>query len=99
MMIEMFLPYVVGLFGGLGLGLLYFGGLWLTVGKIPTSRHPSRLLLVSTVLRFGTTLLVLFLVGKEYPLIFLSMLPGFFGGRYFMIHRVGGINRRRIHAS
>jgi len=98
-MIETALPYVLGFLGGMGLGILYFGGLWLTVRKIPTSPHPQKLLLLSTALRLGTTLFVLFLVGKGYPLIFLSMLPGFFGGRYFMIRRVREIDRRRIHAA
>ena len=98
-MIETFLPYVFGFLGGLGLGLLYFGGLWLTVRKIPTSRNPQKLLLLSTVLRLGTTLFVFFLVGKGYPFIFLSMLPGFFGGRCFMLRRVGEIDRRQVHAA
>jgi len=42
--------------GGTGLGVLYFGGLWLTVTALPTSRHPAVLFLGSFVLRMAATL-------------------------------------------
>jgi F1F0 ATPase subunit 2 len=38
---------VLAFAAGLGLGLFYFGGLWLTVRQLLTSRHPVPLLLVS----------------------------------------------------
>ncbi|TKB27462.1 ATP synthase subunit I [Desulfopila sp. IMCC35006] len=98
-MIETFPQYAFGFFGGLILGGLYFGGLWLTVRKIPTSRAPHKLLLVSTALRLGTTLLILYIVGREYPSVFLGMLPGFFGSRYFVLRRVGVTDGRRMHAA
>ena len=41
------LPLVLAFAAGLGLGLFYFGGLWLTVRQLPTSRYPVPLLLVS----------------------------------------------------
>lgn len=99
MIIETPLLYVFGLLGGLGLGIFYFGGLWFTVRKTPTSRNPHKLVLLSAVLRLGTTFLIFCLVGKDYPVIFLSMLPGFFAGRYFIIRRVEEIGRRNIHAA
>lgn len=40
-------PIVVALFAGFGLGLLFFGGLWLTVRALPRSRYPAALMLGS----------------------------------------------------
>ena len=46
------LPALAGLFlVGLGLGLFYFGGLWLTLQQITRSRQPAMLLLSSFVAR------------------------------------------------
>lgn len=41
------LPLLLAFAAGQGLGLFYFGGLWLTVRQLPTSRYPVPLLLVS----------------------------------------------------
>lgn len=38
---------VLLLLAGLGLGLLFYGGLWLTVRALPNSRHPTALFLAS----------------------------------------------------
>ena len=41
--------------GGLALGLFFFGGLWWTVRRGVTSRHPALLFTGSLVLRLGVT--------------------------------------------
>jgi len=38
---------------GLGLGMLFFGGLWITVRALPKSRHPAVLVLASFWIRTG----------------------------------------------
>jgi F1F0 ATPase subunit 2 len=38
---------VLLLLTGLGLGFLFYGGLWLTVRALPKSRHPTALFLAS----------------------------------------------------
>jgi F1F0 ATPase subunit 2 len=48
---------VLALLAGMGLGLFYFGGLWLTVQRLPTIRHPALLMLGSFCMR---TLVALF---------------------------------------
>jgi F1F0 ATPase subunit 2 len=40
---------------GLGIGLWYFGGLWVTVHRLPTTRHPALLLLGSFMVRMITS--------------------------------------------
>jgi len=39
--------FVLLLLAGFGLGVLFFGGLWLTVRSLPTARHPAGLALAS----------------------------------------------------
>lgn len=47
---------ILAFLGGIALGALYFGGLWLTVQRLRVVRRPGTLLLVSFVVR---TVLVL----------------------------------------
>lgn len=99
MILETVLSNVLGLLGGVVLGVFCFGGLLITVRTIPACRQPQLLLLLSTVLRLGTTFFILYLVGKGYPLIFLVMLPGFFGCRHVMIRRAAHSDRRTSNAA
>ena len=48
-------PILVALLAGFGLGVLFFGGLWLTVRALPKSRYPAALMLGSL---WGRTALV-----------------------------------------
>lgn len=93
MIAESVWPYILGFLSGIGLGIFYFGGLWLTVKKIPVSRTPKRLLLCSAAVRIIPTLLALFVAVKVNPGVFLIMLPGFFSVRYFMVRRVSNLSR------
>ncbi|MBU0959982.1 MAG: ATP synthase subunit I [Proteobacteria bacterium] len=99
MTVEASWPYLLGFLGGAGLGFFYFGGLWLTVKKIPASSNPKRLLLWSAALRLVPTLLALFIVVRVNPGVFLIMLPGFFGVRSFLIRRVSNLRRGQAHAT
>jgi F1F0 ATPase subunit 2 len=99
MMLEATWPYLVGCVGGVGLGFFYFGGLWLTVKKIPASTSPERLLLWSAVGRLAPTLVVLFLALRVDPGIFVIMLLGFFAVRHFMTRRVATTGREQIDAA
>jgi F1F0 ATPase subunit 2 len=48
-----FSPLVIGLAAGLGIGGLYFGGLWLTVCRMQRARRPRLLLLGSVAVRLA----------------------------------------------
>jgi F1F0 ATPase subunit 2 len=41
---------------GILLGIFFYGGLWMTVRRLPTTRHPALLTLGSLLLRMGVTL-------------------------------------------
>jgi len=60
-MTELFLLALAAL-AGIGLGLFYFGSLWLTVKKIPKSLNPALLTFGSFFGRFGITLVSFYLV-------------------------------------
>jgi len=56
------LPYAVALVAGMGLGIFYFGGLWLTVQRLATARRPGLLSVSSFFVRLGVVLLGFYLV-------------------------------------
>jgi len=55
-MIE-WLGLVGSLMVGLGLGVVFFGGLWLTLGRLPSARQPALLMLGSLLGRMALVLL------------------------------------------
>ena len=75
---------------GLGLGLLYFGGLWLTIKNMNQSRSPIVLTLGSFILRTGAVFLVLIYVARQgiWENI-LILLAGFIVSRIFLSRMIG----------
>ena len=75
---------------GLGLGLLYFGGLWLTIKNMNQVRSPIVLTLGSFILRTAAVFLVLIYVARQgdWFNIFI-LLVGFIIGRIFLSRRIG----------
>jgi F1F0 ATPase subunit 2 len=73
---------------GAVIGSLYFGGLWLTVRRLPTLRRPAAFVLASFVLRTGLAALgfVLLLAGE--PLRLAVALSGFLLARVLLVRRV-----------
>lgn len=47
---------------GSGLGLFYFGGLWLTLQQLPLTKHPYRLIFCSFLFRLGISIFGLYLI-------------------------------------
>ncbi|GAI07643.1 unnamed protein product [marine sediment metagenome] len=78
------------LFIGLGLGLFYFGGLWLTIKNMNNVRSPVILTLGSFILRTAAVFLVLIYVARqgEWGNI-LILLGGFIVSRIFLSRRIG----------
>jgi F1F0 ATPase subunit 2 len=72
---------------GLGLGLFYFGGLWLTVRQVPTRRWPGLWVLASFVGRTVLCLVGFYLVmgGQWEPLV--ACLVGFLLVRTWLVRR------------
>lgn len=72
---------------GLALGTLFFGGLWLTVKKMVTSKAPAFLFLGSFLFRGGITLLGFYYIAVGNWQTMLSCLVGFVMAR-FIITRI-----------
>lgn len=78
---------VSSLITGLVLGIFYFGGLWLTIRRLPETRRPALLALGSLGGRLGVTLLVVYLVtGGHWAKIGVCLL-GFFVMRTILVQR------------
>ncbi|MDJ0737778.1 MAG: ATP synthase subunit I [Nostocaceae cyanobacterium] len=82
----------IALLAGVVLGLLYFGGLWITVNKLPTASKPLQLTLFSFLGRLAICLVFFYLViveGKAYaPLNACACLITFFWVRNRMVRRL-----------
>ena len=75
---------------GLGLGLLYFGGLWLTIKNMNQVRSPLVLTLGSFILRTATVFLVLIYIARQGDWgNVLILLVGFIIARIFLSRRIG----------
>jgi F1F0 ATPase subunit 2 len=75
------------LIAGLGVGIFYFGGLWLTAQRLPEAHQPALLALGSLTGRMGVALLVVYLVtGGHWAKIGVYLL-GFFVMRTILVHR------------
>lgn len=56
------MQFVVSFLAGLGLGAIFFGGLWKTVAYLPRARHPGLLMFASMLLRLGIAVAGIWLV-------------------------------------
>jgi F1F0 ATPase subunit 2 len=89
MMNEVYV-YLLPLIAGLGLGLFFFGGLWLTVRRIPEARRPVMLIIVSFLGRTGVSLAGFYLVAAGHWERLLVAIAGFFVARMLLV-RYGGV--------
>jgi F1F0 ATPase subunit 2 len=79
------LPLGLAFGAGIGLGLFFFYGLWLTVRKLPTVQRPALLSVCSFFGRLGVTLFGFYLVtGGHLEQLVVSLL-GFLGARSILI--------------
>jgi F1F0 ATPase subunit 2 len=80
---------VLAALAGVGLGLVYFGGLWLTLQRVPRSRSPALLAMVSFV---GRTALMLvgfyFVMGDSWQRL-VACLVGVVAARVALVRRLG----------
>jgi F1F0 ATPase subunit 2 len=77
---------VLSLIVGVALGLFYFGGLWWTVQRLLTVRHPAPLSLGSMTVRLALTLAGFYWVMDDRWERLLVCAAGFFAARTLIIH-------------
>lgn len=78
----------LGIAAGFALGGLYFGGLWLTLSRAESSRHPGLLLTGSYVLRLATAAAGFGLLAVRGIVPAAAGLLGFLLARTLLVHRL-----------
>jgi F1F0 ATPase subunit 2 len=83
-----FLQFVYPAIVGLGLGLLYYGGLWLTLRKLTQLRQPAIWLSLSLLLRMIAVVAVLYLLFADSWQQLLLALLGMLIMRSVLVQRI-----------
>lgn len=74
---------------GAALGIVFYGGLWMTLSHLPDTRSPGLVSALSLLLRLGITLAGLYgLTGGHWPSL-LAALSGFVLTGRFLVRRLG----------
>jgi F1F0 ATPase subunit 2 len=79
------LDILFALLGGVLLGTFYFGGLWFTVRRLPDTRHPALLTMVSFLGRMFITLAGFYFIMGSRVENLLACLVGFLLARQLLI--------------
>lgn len=79
---------VVGFFGGVVLGLVFFGGLYWSVNKLPTVKNPALLMMGSMVARMAILLVGLYFLMAGDIKNLLAAVVGVMVIKFVMIARV-----------
>ena len=77
---------ILAFIGGLLLGTIFFGGLWLTVRKLVISKIPAILFLGSFLLRVSITLIGFYYISSGSWQRLLICVAGFITARYSVIY-------------
>ena len=75
--------------GGFAAGILFFGGLWLTVRRIDRMKNPAIIISLSSILRTAPVLAAFWWLGRGGLLPLLSCLAGFLAARFLIVRKVG----------
>jgi len=79
---------IFGFFGGVFLGIIFFGGLYWSVNKLPKVKHPAFLMIVSALVRMVILITgIYFIAGNDIKKI-LSTLGGVIIVKIIMIFTV-----------
>ncbi|MCL5123376.1 MAG: ATP synthase subunit I [Deltaproteobacteria bacterium] len=84
----------VALFMGTGLGLFYFGGLWLTVKRLSQSSQPALLSLASFFVRTAVALSGFYYVMEGRLALLLAAMTGFLIIRFFLVRLISPVQAR-----
>lgn len=85
--------FILPLLMGVGSGILYFGGMWLTVQKINATAYPAIWLLSSFVIRIGMLLIMFYwLVMVSWSFLAVGFI-GFLMARSVLINRITQVQK------
>jgi F1F0 ATPase subunit 2 len=86
------LSYILSFGGGVGLGTIFFGGLWLTVKKAVSSKMPALWILSSFISRVSITLFGFYFIGSSSWQRVLACMLGFIAARFILIYYTKSID-------
>jgi F1F0 ATPase subunit 2 len=81
---------------GLGLGLIFFWGLWFTIKKMVSAKKPALLFLGSLIVRVSITLVGFYYVALGNWQRLLICLLGFIVARFIIMHLTRSIDLKQI---
>jgi F1F0 ATPase subunit 2 len=87
---------ILAFIGGLVLGVLFFGGLWLTVKKSVMSKIPALWVFGSFFLRVGITLIGFYYISLGHWQRLLICVLGFVAARYIVIRFTKSIDEKQL---
>jgi F1F0 ATPase subunit 2 len=90
---------LTGCIWGMFLGIIYFGGLWVTVRLVPRVSNPKILLFTSFILRMAILLAGIWLVLRAGPLAFAATLGAILLVRFVMIQTASRPQKEVMHAN
>ncbi|MEZ4657063.1 MAG: ATP synthase subunit I [Caldilineaceae bacterium] len=80
---------------GFGIGVFFFGGLWLTVNRLTAAAHPGALFLVSFYVRILVSMAGIYLLtGQHFENALISM-AGFLAARIVIVRLKGKAKQRQ----
>ncbi len=85
---------IIAFIEGIALGIVFFGGLWLTVKKTLTVKVPWVLVLGSFIFRVAITLTGFYFIGSGNWQRLISCLIGFIAARFIIIHFARNIDKK-----
>ena len=88
--------YVLAFAGGIILGLLFFGGLYITVQKMETLKNPALLMILSFMARMGVLVLAFYFISKVGYKEVLFALAGVILTRFVMTYRMRDQKKERV---
>jgi F1F0 ATPase subunit 2 len=80
---------------GAGLGLAYYGALWLTVRQVVSRPSMAVMVPASSLIRFILLAIGLMILGRHGPGRILAALGGLWLSRGYLLHRLGGARFER----
>jgi len=90
---------LAGCLWGMTLGIIYFGGLWVTVRFVQRVSNPKILLLASFILRMAILLAGIWFVLRAGPLAFTTTLGAVLLVRFVMIRTASRPQKEAMHAN
>jgi F1F0 ATPase subunit 2 len=84
-----------GFAAGIGLGALYFGGLWLTVSRISRSERPRLLLFASFTVRLGAVLTAFYVLLDQGWVVLIAAMAGFLTARHLWLAAKGKVRNQK----